>query len=121
MSVTSTILVPILVGLPMLAVAGIGLLCALIHWGRMPQAALPVLLGCLVLLGVTVVRPMVQTLVSRTMGPMDNDQRLLIFNGIALLFALLQAAGVGAILYAAFAGRGPSSPDPYSQPPKPWG
>ena len=113
----STILVPILVGLPMLAVAGIGLLCALMHWGRMPSAALPVVLGCLLLLGVAVVRPVVQTLVSRTLGPMDNEQRMLVFNGTAFVFSLAQAAGIGAILYAAFAGAAPLRPIPSASRP----
>lgn len=113
----------ILFALPVVMVAEVGLVAALMNWSRAPQAAGAVVLGCLILIAVVVLRPLTQGLISRVLSDIVGDvqQRILISNGVAFAFSLLQVLGIAALIYAAFAGRGPTSADPYSQPPKPWG
>lgn len=94
---------------PVVLVYLAGVLFALVFWRRSPRSCLLVLLGCALLLLVTVGQTFAVQFVVHNYFDMDLDHRGL--SGtlfvVGLMGTFLRALGLGLLLTAAFVGRGP--------------
>lgn len=93
---------------PLLIAYAVGLVLALINWGRQPKASLLLCLGAAVLLLVSVGMPFAQSAVidANRSSPGSGISGML--NTVAMVGNVLRAAGIGLILAAVYAGRQPA-------------
>jgi hypothetical protein len=117
----SSLFSTIIQNLPGLAVAGIGLLFGLLNWERLRGTALAISLGCAAILLAILARPLVTNVALQVFrDAFQGPQITHVYTVIGFLFNTIEAAGLGAILYAALADRAPPAPAGFEVPPKGW-
>jgi len=100
-AITATIL-QIASQLPVALILLVGLVLALMNLSRLPKPAMAAGAGVGVLLLMVVVRPVIGTIVSRSVG---YQHVVVILNVMHFFFNLIEAAALGALIYAVFADR----------------
>lgn len=116
----SSVLQQYVVSLPLLVVYALGLALALSQISRLPRMALAAGGAFAMLLLMTLVRPLVYGLMARLMQDFAGSGMSMGYTLLNLLMSLIEAAAMGALIYAIFADR-PQSGLPSTQqqwPPK---
>ena len=116
----SNVLQQFVVALPLLVVYVLGLGLALSQISRLPRVALAAGGAFAILLLMTLMRPLVYWLVGKLMQDFAGPGMGLGYTLVNLVFALIEAAAMGALIYAIFADR-PQTGLPMAQqqwPPK---
>jgi hypothetical protein len=110
MNTTMTPFLGMLLGAaPLLVVYLVGILLAIVWWGRWPQACGLVLAGCSILFIAGIVQPLIQSqiMLNRSGNLQSVGQTLAM---LGMIFTIVRAAGFGLLIWAAFTGR----PDPFA-------
>ena len=93
---------------PLLIVYSGGVILSLVMWGRHPRPALLALLGCAILLLVTLAYPFVQaSMMTRLNAGMTATQYGTAMSMIGMLASIVRAAGFILLLCGVFAARQP--------------
>jgi uncharacterized membrane protein len=110
-NILENVLRMLLVRVPLLLVAGAGLLMALVRWRRHPTASLWAMLGMLVLLFVVFGEVVYYTFMPRLFPELYHiDERRQFFDFFflsSLVWLFLDAVGVGLVVAAVFSDRQP--------------
>jgi len=93
--------------LPVVLVLLLGLVFVLMNYSRLPTAALAAGAGLCILLLLVVARPVIFSVVGRAFS---GEHIRLVFGLVGFLFNLIEAAALGALIYAVFADRPQATP-----------
>lgn len=114
----SSVVQNFVVALPLLVIYVLGLGLALSQISRLPRVALAAGGAFAVLLIMTLGRPLVYWLMGKLMQNLAGPGMGMGYTLVSLVFALIEAAAMGALIYALFADR-PQTGLPTAQPPWP--
>ena len=89
---------------PLLLVYMVGIVLAVVWWGRWPQVCGLVFAGCAILLVIGIVQPLIQSsiVINRTGTAASIGPTLAMLGMIA---TIIRAVGFGLLIWGAFAGR----------------
>lgn len=90
---------------PIVLVCFAGLILAIVQWNRMPTAALCLGLGSGGLAALSVIRPIVYSVLGGMTANMEAGQISVMYGVVGFLFNLLDAAMIGALIAAALSDR----------------
>ena len=103
---------------PLLLTCLVGIFVACSFWSKYSQAALLVVLGCGIMLGVPLIFAILHRVLIQNVR-VGNGDLTVIFQVMSLVRSVLNALAVGLFISAAFVGRKPSNPPTFYPPNKP--